>query len=280
MNTNFSTKGFRAAIIIVAFMGFASFGFAQSVSDFLDQHDPSDQIELRPAAPVREPALGGGAVNGSGVRIRAWAPDGTVIATAVQWSNVEILSREGDWLKVRYNGKTGYIASRFVTPNSMPPYIESEKMTPEAFFAKLAPMCKKSMKETGVPCSVTMAQAALECGWASNYLAYKANNLFSIKGKGPAGSVTIVCDEYYNGKHVYEWGEFRKYNSWEESVCDHANFLKNNKRYAAAFKYTGANLNANKFASAIHQAGYATDPNYTSLLCDMMKRYNLYQYDK
>jgi flagellum-specific peptidoglycan hydrolase FlgJ len=49
------------------------------------------------------------------------------------------------------------------------------------------------------------------------------------------------------------------------------------KRYATAFHYSN---NPNQFAREVHKAGYATDPNYTSLLTGIMTKYDLYRYDR
>ena len=38
--------------------------------------------------------------------------------------------------------------------------------------------------------------------------------------------------------------------------------------------------NANRFAAAIHKAGYATSPTYARNLIRIMKRYNLYRFDR
>ncbi|BFH13554.1 hypothetical protein J6TS7_40740 [Paenibacillus dendritiformis] len=47
------------------------------------------------------------------------------------------------------------------------------------FIAKIAPAAVEDMKRTGVPASLTIAQAALESGWGSSGLALRANNLYN-----------------------------------------------------------------------------------------------------
>jgi flagellar protein FlgJ len=70
---------------------------------------------------------------------------------------------------------------------------------------------------------------------------------------------------------------FKVYNSALDSLRDHSLTLSSKKRYAAAFQYS---TNPNQFAAEVHKAGYATDPNYTSLLTSIMSKYDLYRYDR
>ena len=62
-----------------------------------------------------------------------------------------------------------------------------------------------------------------------------------------------------------------------DSLRDHALTLSSMKRYAPAFAYSTA---PNQFAAEVHKAGYATDPNYTTLLTNIMVKFDLYRYDR
>ncbi|WP_334073031.1 glycoside hydrolase family 73 protein [Paenibacillus sp. A14] len=141
------------------------------------------------------------------------------------------------------------------------------------FIAKLAPNAVKDWHESGVPASLTIAQAALESNWGSSGLARQANNLFGIKGTGPAGSVMMPTTEYRNGSPIRINAPFRKYRSWAESIADHTRLLEN-KRYAGVLRRPGQEA-----AKAVAAAGYATDPSYASKLIALMDMYDLYQYD-
>jgi LysM repeat protein len=149
----------------------------------------------------------------------------------------------------------------------------------ERFIASIAPAAVKSADQTGVPASVTIAQAILESYWGSSRLATDANNYFGIKAQphgGPAGSVTFNVWEVLNGRNVMENQAFRAYNSMAESFVDHGLFLVQNPRYAGAM---AVKSDARQFAVAINREGYATDPAYASKLIGLMDRYNLYRYD-
>ncbi|GEM_PF-4657009 len=147
----------------------------------------------------------------------------------------------------------------------------------EKFIASVAPAAQESERESGVPAAVTIAQAILESNWGESGLSVKAHNYFGIKamsGPGPAGTISMDTWEVLGGQDTVVKDAFKAYNNLDESIMDHGNFLKNNARYAAAFKTTDPEV----FASKIHQAGYATDPGYTSKLVNLMAKYDLFQY--
>lgn len=128
----------------------------------------------------------------------------------------------------------------------------------------------QQMNLYGIPASITLAQGLFESGSGNGTLARVANNHFGIK----AGST-------WNGKIYYKDDDnandrFRVYDSPEESFRDHSEFLKK-KNYAALFE-----LNKNDYkgwAYGLKKAGYATNPNYPSLLINIIEKYNLDQYD-
>jgi flagellum-specific peptidoglycan hydrolase FlgJ len=83
--------------------------------------------------------------------------------------------------------------------------------------------------------------------------------------------------EFLNGKWVTVNAKFRKYDSPAGSFADHGKFLRDNSRYANAFKHTD---NAAQFAREIHKAGYATDPTYADKLISIINKYGLERFDK
>lgn len=153
------------------------------------------------------------------------------------------------------------------------------KLPPDKFIALFGPVAKASMQQTGVPASVTLAQAILETGWGGSSIG-DAKNLFGIKGTGPAGTTVVHTQECYDGKtYVTIKDGFRKYHSWQESIDDHAKLVSNG-RYKSAWDNFQSTKDADAFARGIHQAGYATSPTYADNLISLMKQYNLYQWDK
>ena len=149
--------------------------------------------------------------------------------------------------------------------------------TNNAFMDRIAADAIASQRRTGVPASVTMAQAALESNWGKSGLSTRANNFFGIKGKGPEGSVTMRTREVFNGKSTYVNAPFRSYSSPAQSFDDHGRFLTGNRRYGTAMQHTN---DPHRFAQEIARAGYATDPQYASKLSGMINKYGLERFDR
>ncbi|MBV9894860.1 MAG: glucosaminidase domain-containing protein [Chloroflexi bacterium] len=149
----------------------------------------------------------------------------------------------------------------------------------EQFISSIAEAAVESADQTGVPASVTIAQAILESYWGSSRLAHDANNYFGIKAQtrgGSAGSLTFDVWEVIGGRNVVQTQAFRAYNTVAESFVDHGLFFMENSRYASAMAVKD---DPKQFAVAINRDGYATDPSYASKLIGLMDRYNLYRYD-
>ena len=145
------------------------------------------------------------------------------------------------------------------------------------FIESIAPGAIESFKETGVYASVTIAQAILESGWGKSGLSKKARNYFGIKAIGNWDEETckMPTKEVVHGRTIIVMADFRSYRDCAGSILDHARFLRENRRYAHAFDAK----NGPDFARAIAKAGYATDPAYATKLCDLIRKYNLEQYD-
>jgi len=144
------------------------------------------------------------------------------------------------------------------------------------FFDAHAADAIESQRATGVPASVTLAQAALESAWGKSGLSTKYHNYFGIKGKGTLGTAVMNTGEHFNGKDVVIKDGFRVYRSASESFQDHGWFFVKNKRYAEALKHKD---NAERFAQEIHKAGYATDPTYSQKLIKLIRQYDLTRVD-
>jgi flagellum-specific peptidoglycan hydrolase FlgJ len=149
----------------------------------------------------------------------------------------------------------------------------------EQFIGSIAEAAVVSHEQTGVPASVTIAQAILETYWGSSRLAREANNYFGVKAQtrvGTAGVVWFDVWEVIGGRNVMQSEPFRAYNSIAESFVDHGRFFVENGRYTGAM---AARDDARQFAREVNRAGYATDPAYASKLIGLMDRYNLYRFD-
>lgn len=148
---------------------------------------------------------------------------------------------------------------------------ESEKI---AFFDTYKDWAILTQARSSVPSSITLAQAALESGWGTSWLAKNANNFFGIK-----------CSKWWFGECVPrtdagEPSQFRKYNSVYDSFIDHADFLVDNKRYNGCFEDT----NYKNWAECLLNSGYTgippQTPSYAKDLITIIEKYGLNKYDK
>jgi LysM repeat protein len=180
----------------------------------------------------------------------------------------------------------GEVAALAVVPVATPePVVESLPEPPGAagwqreFIMQIAPGARISMRKTGVPASVALAQAILESDWGRSKLTREANNLFGIKAyrdPGTAGIYEINTWEVIGGRNVTVLAAFKAYTSLADSIVDHGNWFHDNNRYAGALV---VRTDPRAFAYAINAAGYATDPAYAPKLIQLMDRFNLYAYD-
>lgn len=120
--------------------------------------------------------------------------------------------------------------------------------------ANLASMAAPVVKAARLPLSLAVAQAALESAWGTRA---PGGNLYGIKGRGPAGSVTVATREELAPGHVLKTrAAFRAYRSPAESVADWARFL-GARSYAPARAMSPGGALLWTWA-----AGYATSSRY------------------
>ncbi len=140
----------------------------------------------------------------------------------------------------------------------------------ELYIQKYKSLAITEQKRTGVPASITLAQAIHESASGTSELATQANNHFGIKCKNTWTGETYLHDDDKKQEC------FRKYFSAEQSFIDHSDFLKTNRRYEILFTYEMTNYNA--WASGLKRAGYATNPVYVKRITGLVEKYNLQQY--
>lgn len=158
-----------------------------------------------------------------------------------------------------------------------PEEIAALPRTGDAFIDAYADEAINSQILTGIPASVTLAQALVESNRGKSGLTRKASNFFGIKGQGPAGSVVMRTREVVKGKTIFINAKFRKYRNPMESFIDHGQLFFRVKVYRNALKHLN---DGKRFAAEIHKAGYATAPNYTKVLHQVIDRYGLLRFDE
>jgi flagellum-specific peptidoglycan hydrolase FlgJ len=144
-------------------------------------------------------------------------------------------------------------------------------MLREGFVLEILDLALTAGRELGVDSRAIVAQAALETGWGTRHIRRRdgtsAHNLFGIKASRWNGDVVRTSThEQVGGLLRREMASFRAYGSHAESFADYVQLLKTNSRYQGALQSGGSVL---RFANALQQAGYATDPNYAAKIYDI-----------
>lgn len=145
-----------------------------------------------------------------------------------------------------------------------------ETYTRAAYIEKYWRVAVEEMRKSGIPASITLAQACLESDNGNSYLAVKGNNHFGIKCHGWTGKSIRKHDDRPDEC-------FRSYDNPIDSYRDHSDFLVSGRRYSKLFDlkltdYVG-------WAYGLSEAGYATDPSYPQALIRIIEENGLAKYD-
>jgi flagellum-specific peptidoglycan hydrolase FlgJ len=125
--------------------------------------------------------------------------------------------------------------------------------------------------------SITLVQGIIESAWFTRVAG--RNNFFGIKASATQirlGMATkVMTHEFIHGANEYLAQYFANYPTIESGFDAHATLL-------CTSHYLQCQLatNPHEYAEALQTCGYATAPNYSTSLIEIMDRYDLYQYDK
>ena len=158
-------------------------------------------------------------------------------------------------------------------------YYKKIMFSREAFTKQFFPVALTASAGTGIFPETIITAAILESSgqvngtWyvGASKLANDYNNYFGIKaGTGWTGpTVNMKTGEYTPGGVPYNITDsFRAYPSVNDSFNDYVNFLKVNPRYTAAGVFTASN--PYEQFQRLKDAGYATNPNYASLMTSVL----------
>jgi flagellum-specific peptidoglycan hydrolase FlgJ len=156
------------------------------------------------------------------------------------------------------------------------------------FFDLAIPAARASMAATGVPASITIAQAILESGWGRTRLATEFNNYFGIK----ANQEQIADHDYCEFNTQEEEGhdlktitaKFAQYASPVESFTAHGLLLCRPHYITAMVRKDDPDAFAwalgPKTTAHPEGCGYSTLTAYHDRLMSLVRIYNLTQYDQ
>ena len=166
---------------------------------------------------------------------------------------------------------------------SAPDYVEEDPSV-EEFIGEIAETARELGADNDLYASVMIAQAILESKHGQSGLASSPNyNLFGIKGKYQNDSVVLeTSEDDGTGNMTTIQAEFRKYSSYEDSLKDYVNLLRNGvswdkQYYTNVFK---SKTTSYKDATNYLTGSYATDSKYNEKLNHLIAEYDLLQYDK
>lgn len=148
------------------------------------------------------------------------------------------------------------------------PAIDAAAGTREEFVQKFRPLAEVAGRRLGVAPETVLAHAALETGWGRHAprdaQGASSFNFFGIKATGWSGAaVASGTTEYESGVARERIENFRAYDSPEAGISDYVRLIGDNPRYAAA---VGTGADTARFARALQDGGYATDPRYAEKL--------------
>lgn len=136
---------------------------------------------------------------------------------------------------------------------------------------------QESQAKFSVPAAVTLAQFCLESSWGA-HMPQGSNNPFGIKAVASQPYVLASTHEYVNGKTTTILARFRKFDSLEQAFLAHALLLSTAAVYKPAMQaWLAGNLELGVQLMAQH---YATSPTYAASVMQIIKQYDLAQYDR
>jgi peptidoglycan hydrolase FlgJ len=161
------------------------------------------------------------------------------------------------------DGSTVTPASSGASPSTA--FAPVSKADQTSFIREVWPQAQQAGAQLGVAPASLVAQAALESDWGRNVprdaSGRSSHNLFGIKAAGTwsGSSVSAVTQEFDGTVAQAAPAQFRAYSNRAQGFQDYVALLQSEPRYAQALN-TGGDTHA--FASALKEAGYATDPDY------------------
>lgn len=154
----------------------------------------------------------------------------------------------------------------------------TEGMNKEEFIQTLTPYAKDAQETYGTRASLLIAQAALESNWGESTLSTESNNYFGIKGS--QNGEQYATKEYNENEWTEINASFKQYDSLGDSIADYANLLKNGTSWDNDFYQSVIEADSYQdAATAVQEAGYATDPDYADKLIRIIEQHQLYELD-
>ncbi|HWM26813.1 MAG TPA: flagellar assembly peptidoglycan hydrolase FlgJ, partial [Woeseiaceae bacterium] len=146
--------------------------------------------------------------------------------------------------------------------------------SPIDFARDLWPHAERAARQLNVAPEAILAQAALETGWGRHVMARgdgsSSLNLFGIKAGGSwqGDSVSRPTLEYADGVARREVARFRSYPDFAATFDDYVELIGEHPRYTSVRNHGN---DAEAFARALQESGYATDPAYAEKIENVLQ---------
>lgn len=145
------------------------------------------------------------------------------------------------------------------------------------FVRDVWPHAQRAGEALGIPPETLVAQSALESGWGQGMLrgpeGRPSFNIFNVKAdpSWQGERVARVTLEHEQGVLRRVPSNFRSYDDLSSAFSDYVAFVRDNPRYAEALR---AAPNGRDYLTALHRAGYATDPDYVTKVTGILDSAN------
>jgi len=142
-----------------------------------------------------------------------------------------------------------------------------KKSKKENYIKHYAHIATQEMQQFGIPASITLAQALLHGQAGTDKLATKHHNHFSI-----------TCGSSWKGDLIELQGIcYRHYSSAWKSFRDHSELITSG-RFRDLKQYSSTDYK--KWAIGLQEKGYSIDPNYATLLIQIIQNFELDKHDQ
>lgn len=166
---------------------------------------------------------------------------------------------------------------------------ENHNMSQDEFVEFVGSIAQRDWKERKLVLpSIVVAQAMKESACGRSELAQKANALFGIKKNGWTGKTYFkdATEQNPDGTYRKDYNtEWRAYDSWEQSIMDHNDYLSTRKIGNQSEPNWKDLIGCSNYVLAVQhlqgaQFPYATSKTYEeSLINDYIEKYNLTRFD-
>lgn len=151
--------------------------------------------------------------------------------------------------------------------------IETASGKQRQFLEKALPEAMRIQVRYGIPASAVLAMSIYESGYGASELSNE-HNYFGMKAFSDWNGERINMPTRDSG--VLTRADFRVYPTMLAGFEGYVNFLKNSKRYEAAFSETSGV----RFVQKVLAAGYCPDGDYLGNIQTIMSRHRLQELDQ